>query len=468
MVYKVGIKRMNLKVGIMKEKFVQVDRETLYLLPPSIQDWLPEKHLARFVVEIVEQLDLQPLKEVYTGRGSQAYNPEMLVALLFYGYATGVFSSRKLERSTYDSVAVRYIAENTHPDHDTIATFRRRFLPQLTKLFMEILAIARQMKVLKLGTVSIDGTKIQAYASRHKALSYGHACKLEKQLEAEVAELLQKAESADRADIPDGMDVPTELSIRRERIEAIKKAKAEIERRAAERYAEEQKAYKAKMAQRAEKERKTGKKTGGKPPQPPTAGPTDMDQVNLNDGESRIMPKSGGGFEQAYNAQAGVDTESMLIVTTHVTQAPNDKHELDPALTNLKQLPQELGTVSDILADNGYFSEDNVNLCAKNKVIPYIAVKRDKHHPSVEERFHEPGPLAHGANPVDAMKHRLCTQSGKAVYAMRKSTVEPVFGIIKSVMGFRQFLLRGLEAVECEWNLVCIGFNLKRLYALAK
>ena len=263
------------------------------------------------------------------------------MALLFYGYATGVFSSRKLERSTYDSVAFRYIAANSHPDHDTIAEFRKRFLPELTKIFVEILAIAHQMKVLKLGKVSIDGTKVQANASKHKALSYGHACKLEKQLEAEVAELLQKAESADNADIPDGMDIPAELSIRQERIKAIKEAKAEIERRAAERYAEEQKAYETKIAERAKKEQETGKKAGGKTPQPPTAGPTEKDQVNLNDSESRIMPTSGGGFEQAYNAQAGVDTETLLIVTTHVSQAPNDKQELEPALTNLKQLPQD-------------------------------------------------------------------------------------------------------------------------------
>jgi transposase len=452
----------------MKGTFAQVDRETLYLLPPSIQDWLPEKHLARFVVEIVEQINLWTLKASYSGRGSQAYDPEMLVALLFYGYATGIFSSRKLERSTYDSVAFRYIAANTHPDHDTIATFRKRFLPELTKIFVEILTIAGQMKVFKLGKVSIDGTKIEANASKHKALSYGHACKLEKQFEAEVAELLQKAESADNADIPDGMDVPAELSIRRERIKAIKEAKAEIQLRAAERYAEDQKAYEAKIAERAKKEQETGKKTGGKPPQPPTAGPTAKDQVNLNDSESRIMPTSGGGFEQAYNAQAGVDTETMLILTTDVSQAPNDKQELEPALTNLKQLPQELGTVTDILADNGYFSEGNVRLCEENKITPYIAVNREKHHPPFMDRFKEPAPLLDGANAVETMKHRLKTQSGKAVYATRKSTIEPVFGIIKSVMGFRQFLLRGLDAVKGEWNLVCIAFNLKRLYALAK
>jgi transposase len=452
----------------MKVTFVDVDRDTLYLLPPSIQEWLPEKHLARFVVEIVEQINLQSLKASYRGSGSQPYNPEMLVALLFYGYATGVFSSRKLERSTYDSVAFRYIAANSHPDHDTIATFRRRFLPELTKIFVEILSIAHEMKVLKLGKVSIDGTKVKANASKHKALSYGHACKLEKQLEAEVAELLQRAESVDNADIPDGMDIPTELSIRQERVKAIKEAKAEIERRAAERHAEEQKVYETKVAERAKKQQQTGKKARGKALQPPTPGLTEKDQVNLNDKESRIMPTSGGGFEQAYNVQAGVDTETMLIVTTHVTQAPNDKKEMRPALTNLKRLPQGLGTVTDLIADNGYFSEGNVILCEENNVTSYIAVNREKHHPSIMDRFQEPPPLHDNATTLDTMKHRLKTKSGKAVYAKRKSTIEPVFGIIKSVMGFRQFLLRGLEAVKGEWNLVCIGFNLKRLYALSK
>lgn len=450
----------------MKAKFIEVDRITQYLLPPSIQDWLPEKHLARFVVEIVEQLDLRSLKKSYAGRGSQPYHPEMLVALLFYGYATGVFSSRKLERKTYDSVAFRYIAANTHPDHDTIAEFRKRFLPQLRKIFVEILTIARQMGVMKLGKVSIDGTKVKANASKHKALSYGHACKLEELLESEVADLLSKAESADKADIPDGMDIPTELAIRQERIKAIKEAKAEIERRAALRHAKEQEEYERKVAERARKAQETGKKPRGKKPQPPTAGPSEKDQVNLTDNESRIMPTSGGGFEQAYNAQAGVDTESMLIVTTHVTQATNDKQELKPALTNLQQLPEKLGAVDAIIADTGYYSETNVELCEEKKVTPYIAVARDSHHQPLMERFKEPPPLPDDAGAV--VKHRLKTKTGKAVYATRKSTIEPVFGIIKAVMGFRQFLLRGLEAVEGEWDLVCIAFNLKRLFALAK
>ncbi len=431
----------------MNVRFVEVARDTLYLLPPSIQEWLPEKRLAGFVVEIVEQINLQPLKASYCGRGSQPYNPAILVALLFYGSATGVFSSRKLERSTYHSVSFRYIAANSHPDHDTIATFRRRFLPELTNIFVKILSIAHEMKVLKLAKVGINGTKVKANASKHKALSYGHACKLEKQLETEVAQLLQKAESVDNADIPHGMDILTELSIRQERVKAIREAKAEIERRAAERHAEEQKVYETKVAERAKKEQDTGKRARGKTRQPPTTGPTEKDQVNLNDKESRIMPTSGGGFEQAYNVQAGVDTETMLIVTTHVTQAPNDKKELEPALTNLKQLPKKIGIVTDILVDNGVFSEDNVILCEENKVSSYIAVNREKHHPSIMDRFEEPPPLHDKVNTLDTLKHRLKTQSGKAVYESRKSTIEPVFGIIKSVLGLRQFLLRGLDAM---------------------
>jgi len=308
----------------MKVNFLDCDRKTTYLFPPSLEDWLPEGHLARFVVEIVEQLDLFSLKDSYSGRGSYPYNPVMLVALLFYGYATGVFSSRKLERSTYDSVAFRYIAANSHPDHDTIAVFRRRFLPELTKIFVRILEIASQMKVLKLGTVSLDGTKIKANASRHKAFSYNHALRLEEQLKAEVAELLKKAEVADQEDIPDGMSIPEEIIRREERLKAIVEAKAEIERRAALRYVTEQEVYKKKIAERSEKEEKTGKKPKGSAPKPPAAGPHGKDQVNLTDSESRIMP-AGGGFEQAYNAQVTVDTDSMLIVADHVSQNTNDK-----------------------------------------------------------------------------------------------------------------------------------------------
>lgn len=449
-------------------KFVQCDRATLYLLPPSLQDWLPEGHLARFVVEIVEQLDLRSLKTSYAGCGSKPYNPEMLLALLFYGYATGVFSSRKIERGTYDSVAFRYIAANTHPDHDTIATFRRRFLPQLADLFSQILMIAQQMKVLQLGRVSLDGSKIKANASRHKALSYGHACKLEQQLKAEVAELLAKAEAADRADVPDGMNIPEELERRDKRLAAIAAAKAEIQRRAAERHAREQEAYEQKLAARAEKEKQTGKKPRGKKPKPPQAGPTKKEQVNLTDEDSRIMPTSGKAYEQAYNAQAAVDTASKLIVSAHITQQPNDKQELKPTLENLDALPDELGKVSDLLADSGYFSEANVTDCEEQGITPYIAVSRQQHNLSPWERFLEPPPLSDDADAVTQMRHRLQTKAGKSVYALRKVSSEPVFGVIKAAMGFRSFLLRSFEAVQGEWSLVCMAYNLKKLHTLTR
>jgi transposase len=452
----------------MSTKFVQCDRATLYLLPPSVQDWLPEGHLARFVVEIVEQLDLRSLKASYTGCGSKPYNPEVLLALLFYGYATGVFSSRKLERSTYDSVAFRYIAANTHPDHDTIANFRRRFLPQLGNLFAQILMIAQQMKVLKLGNVSLDGSKVKANASKHKALSYGHACKLEEQIRAEVAELLAKAEATDRADIPDGMNIPEELERREKRLAAIAIAKVEIERRASERHGREQAAYEQKIAARTKKQQETGKKPRGKKPKPPQAGPTKKDQVNLTDEESRIMPVSGGGFEQAYNAQAGVDTASRLIVTAHITQQPNDKQELKPVLETLVSLPKELGKVSGVVSDNGYFSEANVTACVDMGITPYIAAGREQHNQSLWDRFSEPPPLPKDADAVTEMCHRLKTKTGKSIYALRKVTSEPVFGVIKAVMGFRSFLLRGFEAVQGEWTLVCMAFNLKRLHTLTR
>lgn len=282
----------------MSDTFRQVDRDTLFLLPPSMDDWLPEVHLARFVVEIVGQLDLTTIKSYYTGRGSKAHHPEMLLSLLFYGYATGIFTCRKLEQATYDSVAFRYIAANDHPDHDTIATFRKSFLPLLTPLFVQILLIAQQMGCLKLGKVSLDGTKIKANASKHRALSWKYACKLEKQLKAEVEDLLRQAEEADRSEKSDGLDIPAELARREERLSAIATAKAEIERRAAERHAEEQVEYEKKLAKRKTKEQETGKKARGKHPKPPEPGPKDKDQVNFTDDESRIMPISGGGFDQ--------------------------------------------------------------------------------------------------------------------------------------------------------------------------
>lgn len=450
----------------MSSNFISANRQQQYLFPPSVQDWLPEDHLARFVVDIVSQLDLQPISEAYAGRGSKAYHPEVLLALLFYGYATGIYSSRKIERATYDSVAFRYISANTHPDHDTIATFRKRFLDQLQPLFVQILMLAHEMGFLKLGKVSLDGTKVKANASKHHAMSWGHACKLEQQLQNEVQELMRLAAKADFEEIPDGMDIPEELSRRQDRLAAIAKAKEKLEQRSAERYAQEKKEYDKKIAAREAKAKKTGKKSGGRPPKPPEPGPRKKDQVNLTDEESRIMPSSGKGFEQAYNAQAGVDVDTMLVVESHITQSPNDKKEITPALIALSSLPEELGVVDSILADTGYYSDDNVSSCEKAEIEPFMPPGREKHNPPLSGRFAQPGPLPRNADSMSKMKHKLKTDRGRELYAKRKSTVEPVFGIIKQVMGFRQFLLRGFKAVTGEWILVSMAWNIKRMFAL--
>lgn len=448
----------------MSGKFQTIDRNTAYLLPPSIQDWLPEKHLARFVVDIVDRLDLRALESRYGGGGKPPYHPALLLALLFYGYATGVFSSRKLEQATHDSVAFRFITGDAHPDHDTIATFRKRFLKELEGLFVQMLVLAKVMGVFKLGTVSLDGTKIKANASKHKAMSWGYANKLEEQLRREVRELLQKAEQADAMDEPE-IDIPDELARREDRLAAIERAKAQIERRSKERFEAEQAEYEQKLKRRREKEEKTGKKAGGRAPKAPQAGPGDKDQVNFTDEESRIMP-SHEGFVQAYNAQATVDIDSHLIVENHLTQQPNDTQEVVPALDRLHELNDRLGKPDGLLADAGYFSENNVKRCEADEVTPYISDSRERHHLPWDERFQSPPPCPEGADAVTAMRHRLRTPEGRAMYAKRKSTVETVFGIVKEVMGFRRFHLRGFDAAQGEWNLVCMAWNMKRMYAL--
>jgi transposase len=446
--------------------FRTIDRETGYLLPPSVDEWLPEKHLARFIVEVIDGLDLRAMSGDYRGSGSASYHPRMLLGILVYGYATGVFSSRKLERATYDSVAFRFIAANDHPDHDTIATFRQRFLGDIQKLFVQVLLLAREMGVLKMGTIGLDGTKIHANASRHSALSYEHAGKIEAQLKAEVADLMAKAEAADAADIPDGMSIPDELALRKERLRKITEARAKIEARAKERHARELAEHEAKMAAREAKIAATGKKPGGKPPQPPTEGPLPSDQINLTDEESRIMPVAGGGFEQCYNAQAAVAAGSLLVVATDVVQAPNDKSQVEPMLGKIGALPEELGEAENLLADTGYFSAGNVEACEKAGIEPVIAMGRQPHHPPLAERFAEAPAAPNNPTPVEAMAHRLKTPEGRALYALRKQTPEPVFGIIKSVLGFRQFSMRGLEKARGEWSLVTMAWNMKRMFAL--
>jgi transposase len=447
--------------------FRPIDRDTGFLMPPSVDEWLPEKHLARFVVDVLAGLDLRAMLGSYRGSGEASYHPSILLGILVYGYATGVFSSRKLERASYDSVAFRFVAANQHPDHDTLATFRRRFLAEIQTLFVQVLQLAREIGVLKLGTIALDGTKIHANASRHSALSYEHAGKIEAQLQAEVAELMAKAEAADQAEVPDGMSIPDELARREQRLGEIARARAVVKARAKERHAREQAEYDAKMAAREAKAAATGKQPGGRPPAPPVAEPGPTDQVNLTDEESRIMPVPGGGFEQCYNAQAAVAAGTLLVVATDVVQASNDKQQVTPMLAKLDALPEELGAIETLLADTGYFSAANVQACVAAEIEPLIAMGRQPHHPPLAERFAPAPPPPDHPTPVAAMAHRLKTPEGRALYALRKHTPEPVFGIIKSALGFRQFLLRGLDNVRGEWNLVTMAYNVKRLFAFA-
>jgi transposase len=447
--------------------FRPIKRDTGFLLPPSVDEWLPQRHLARFVVEMIDGMDLSELEKAYRGSGSASYPPAMLLALLVYGYTTKVFSSRAIERATHDSVAFRFIAGNEHPDHDTIAAFRKRFIGHIEPMFVEVLKLARQMGMLKMGTVALDGTKVHANASRHSALSYGHIKKIEKQLKKEVKQLLRLAERADGVNVPDGMSIPEELERREVRLAALAEAKAKIEARAQERLAREQTEHQAKMAAREAQAQRTGKKPPGRPPEPPSGCIADKEQINLTDEDSRIMPVAGGGFDQSYNAQAAVATGSMLVVATEVTQASNDKEQLMPMVKKVQALPKELGKVKRALADSGYLSEANVENCEAAKIEPLIALGGQRHHVSWRDRFAAPAKAPpESATAMEKMAHRLKTPEGKKRYALRKQTPEPVFGIIKSVMGFRQFSLRGLKSVKGEWNLVTMSWNIKRMFAL--
>lgn len=449
----------------MSNPFREIDRNQPITLPGGMTGWLDENDLARFIVELVETLDTRAIEAAYRGGGSAPYLPKMMLALLFYCSAKGIFSSRKIEQATYELIPVLYIAGGTHPDHDTINTFRQRFLPEFEALFVQVLTIAQELGVLTLGEVSLDGTKIEANASKHAAMSWGYAQRLELQLKAEVQRLLERAAAANDSGAVE-LDGPAELTRREDRLQKIAEVKAEIERRAAARYCQEQVAYEEKQAERAAKEQARGQKLGGKKPREPVPGPRPNDQVNFTDGDSRIMPVAGGGFEQAYNAQATVTMGSLLIVGAHVTQNPNDKQEMEPALAEWAKLPETLGAVNQIAADPGYFSHHNVESVVNAGIEPLIAVGRQSHHAALEER-RAPVPEAPlNTDALEAMKHRLKTPDGKAVYARRKTTVEPVFGIIKAVMGFRQFSLRGLAKVKGEWRRVCLAYNLKRLCVL--
>jgi len=453
----------------MAVRFVPIDRDTPLLLPPNLRDWVPADHLVHFILDAVEALDLRQVKVNTRGTGSEQYPPPMLLGLLIYSYATGTFGSRRIEQSTYDSVPVRLLTADTHPDHDTLCTFRRENPALLTESFVQVLQLAQQLKVLKFGqlTVAADGTKVLASASKHNAVSYERAGEMIAQLELEVQQLLAKAEEADATPLQDGLTIPDEITRRQERKAALAQARAEIEARAQVRYTAQLAEHKQKLAERAAKKER-GEKVGGQPPQPPTPTPEPGDQYNFTDPESRIM-KAGNGnhFEQSYNAQAAVEVESRLIVGERVSQSPNDKQELGPTLA---AIPTAAGTVAAALVDSGFFSAAAVQQIEHSKagLTIYAAMEKTGHHRSVADLEKRPDPASPAADAslAEVMRHRLRTTAGKALYKLRQQTVEPVFGILKAVLGFRQFHLRGRAKVSLEWTLVCLAYNLKRLHRL--
>jgi len=449
----------------MSRVFKRADYDQTLDVRVRLGDCLPPEHLAHFVVDCVAQLDLSGLYARYGTRGGAPYAPEVLLGLLFYGYATGVFSSRKIERATYESVPFRFIAGNLHPDHDTLATFRRTFLLDLKDLFVQVLLLAQEAGVLKLGNISLDGSKVHADASKHKAVSYKRLLEVETQLRSEVEELFAIAEHPE--EIPDGLVVSDEIARREARLKGLAEAKVVLQARAAERTAAEQSEYDAKVAEREERERETGQRPRGRPPTPPVPGPRQGDQYNFTDPESRIMKNpTNAGFEQAYNVQIAVDQAKLLIVGYSLSNHPNDSHEAEPTL---EAISPAIGHTQAAALDTGYFGPATLDACTKRGIDPYIATGRDPHHPSWKQRFARlADPPPEDASPKVKMAYKLQTAMGKAIYRVRKCTVEPVIGMIKDVLGFRQFSLRGQEAAAGEWGLVCLAFNLKRFHTLSQ
>ena len=451
----------------MSRKFKTANYEETLNETIRLGDALPPDHLARFVVDIIAELDLSRIYRQYAPVGGEAIAPEILLGLLFYGYATGLFSSRKIEKATYESIPFRFIAGGLHPDHDTIAHFRKAFLTEIKELFVQILLLAQAAGVLKLGNISLDGSKIHADASKSHAVSYGRLVELEAELKQEVQELLNLGEQSDQGEVelPEGLVLEDELNLRQERLVNLAQARTVLEERAKERYAAEKAEYEAKVKERTKKARKRHHKPKGRPPKAPDPGPRAKDQYNFTDPDSRIMKNStNDGFDQHYNVQVAADQESMLIVAHALSNHPNDKQE---ALPTLKAMPAEIGQPKAVAMDNGYFSETNIQDCENLGIEPYIATGREPHHLDWHTFFQQqPEPPAEEASPMVKMASKLQTEIGKAIYRLRKCTVEPIIGIIKEVLGFRQFSLRGLAATAGEWCLVCLAFNLKRMHSL--
>jgi transposase len=423
-----------------------------FLLPPSLRDWLPENHLVYFVSDVIDNLNLSAMDTVYgeEQRGQPPYDPRMMTKLLVYGYCVGVFSSRRIQQRLAEDIAFRVLAAGNAPNFRTISDFRKIHLPTLESLFEQILKIALEAGAMKLGRVALDGTKVKASASKHKAMSYDRIQEKERQIRAEVRELLAQAEAADAEEDAlygaeqRGDEWPEELQRRETRLKKIREAKRALEARA----------------------RQTAEKDGKPAEEVKQAKPADKDQYNFTDPESRIMMGS-EGFVQGYNAQAAVEPALQLIVGQSVTPAANDKEQIEPMVQVIEQ--QSGQRPNGLLADSGYCSEKNLEHLetadkAGHKIDAYIATGKQKHG-----EYRQPcprGPLPQQATRVERMKRKLQTKAGRAVYAARKTMVEPVFGQIKQARGFRQFLLRGLVKVRGEWALVCLTHNILKLHRL--
>ena len=455
----------------MATRFVNLDRETPMFLPCDLRDWVPGDHIVHVVLDAVEQIPTEHFSVNRRGTGSEQYPPSMMLALLIYCYVTGRFGSRTIEAATHSDLAVRYLCANLHPDHASICAFRTANQAAFDAAFLKVLQMGHHLKLTKVGTVSVDGSKIQANASKHAAVSYARAGEMIAQLELEVKELMERAEQTEGQERKDGLDIPAELTRRTDRKAALAQARQIIEARAKELAAAQPPEYEAKQARR-QAQRDAGKKPRGPEPKAPSATPEPKAQFNFTDPESGIMKAgSGAHFEQSYNAQAAVDA-AMLIVGARVSVAANDKQELHPTVAAIS--PVVAAEVKVVLADSGFYSEAATQRVEQKPdgtatgITVYVAVEKTGHHKTIADLLTqpEPAPPAPEATAKEKMAHRLKTKVGKDLYKLRKLTVEPVFGIIKEVMGFRRFSLRGHAKVSLEWTLVCVSYNLKRLFTL--
>jgi transposase len=440
-------------------RFLPYEPEKPLLLPPDMRTWLPDDHLALFISDLVDSLDFSEIvdKYLHLEGGHPAYHPAMMLKLIFYGYCVGIRSSRRIEQKTYEDVAFRVLSCDTHPDHSRIADFRKRHLKEISRLFVQVLEICKESGLVKLGHVALDGTKVKANASKHKAMSYDRMKKREPELAAEVDRLLAEAAALDEQEDKKygkgkrGDELPKELRFKQARLAKIRQAKQALEEQ------ERQQAIEA-----GKLDRDGNPPPGGEARSKPPAGiPEDKAQRNFTDPESRIMLDGATkAFVQGYNGQAAVDCESQVIVAADVTQQANDKQQLVPMM---EQIEDNLGEIPDrVLADAGYFSEENVESLTDNFMEPFIPRDRVKHSdpPQIAPR----GRIPENTSVVDRMLRKLKTKAGKETYLKRKESVEPVFGQIKEARGIRAFLLRGLEKVKAEWYLICLTHNILKLW----